>query len=251
MRSFVRSARPRALLAAALLAATPAVPALAADADAFTPAQRAAIVSIVRNALREDPSILRDAVLALRADEERNKQADQVDAVAAHRAALLQGDAIAGNPLGDVTVTEFYDPRCPYCKAMVPVIDAAIASDRKLRVAFKLIPILGPASVLEAKAILAAARQGRYVPMQEALMRDPAPADDAKVARAAKAAGVDPARLAVDMRDPAIARALDANVALARALHADGTPTLVVGSTLVPGAVKQDELAKLVHEARS
>lgn len=124
---------------------------------------------------------------------------------------------------------------------MVPTIDRAIAEDPKLRVVFKVIPILGAPSVIEARAILAAGKQGRYVAaMQEALMRDQAPPTDAEVTRIARSVGVDPVRLARDADAPDVTKQIADNIALARALHADGTPTLVIGSQVIPGALDAD-----------
>ena len=241
-------------LVSTMLAGLAAPAAASAQAgDGFTAAQRQEIVSIVRDALKRDPSILRDAVTALRADEERQQQASQQDAVASHRAQLLDGsgDAVTGNRNGDVTLVEFYDPRCPYCKRMVPTVDQAIAADPKLRVVFKIIPILGPQSVLESRAIVAAGRQGGYVAMQEAIMAETSPATAASLAVTARRLGLDPARLAHDMADPSVDAHLNENVSLAKALHIDGTPALVVGSALIPGAMSLAEMQKAVSDARS
>ena len=241
-------------LVTTVLAGVAAPPAVLAQASGgFTPAQRQEIVAIVRDALKHDPSILRDAVTALRADEERQQQTSQQDAVASHRAQLLDGsgDAVTGNRNGDVTLVEFYDPRCPYCRRMVPTVDQAIAADPKLRVVFKIIPILGPQSVLESRAIVAAGRQGGYVPMQEALMTASAPATAESIAVTARKLGLDPVRLARDMADPSVDAHLGENVALAKALHIDGTPALVVGSALIPGAMSLTEMQRAVSDARS
>jgi protein-disulfide isomerase len=97
----------------ALLLAAP-VSARAAD-PSFTPAQRAEIVNIIHDAMKSDPSILRDAIKALQADEDARENAEAQAAIAQHHDELFNnpGDAQAGNPHGDVTVVEFYDPRCP------------------------------------------------------------------------------------------------------------------------------------------
>ncbi len=244
-------ARSRCLLPALALGAS-LLPGLA-RADAFTPAQRQEIVAIVRQALREDPSILRDAVLSLRASEEKQEQNSQQQLIASHSAALTdaRGDGVAGNPAGDVTLVEFYDPRCPYCRRMVPVIDAMVASDPKLRVIFKLIPILGPQSVLQSRLISAAGAQGAYVPMQEALMRKSAPVTADAVASIARSLRLDPARLARDMNGSAVSGHLDGNLALAKALKIDGTPAIVVGDQMISGAVDQADLERAVNAARS
>lgn len=250
MRYGMAAASVAALLLATPLAATAGradAPAITPAPGTFTPAQRAEIVAVVRQALKADPGILRDAVIALRDADARSEAADQASATVAHHAALLTGDAVAGNPVGDVTLTEFYDPRCPYCRRMAGTIDAAIAGDRRLRVVYRVIPILGGKSVDEARAILAAGRQGRYVAMQQAILEG----GETDLAAAARTAGVDPKRLAADMADPAIQKQLDANLALARALDVTGTPTMVIGSALYPGQLEAGDLRQAIAQARS
>ena len=236
------------LLTAALLLATPA---LAAD-PGFTPEQRQQIVQIVREALKSDPSILRDAVVAMRADAEAHDEADSKARIGASQAALVAapGDPVAGNPKGDVTLVEFYDPRCPYCRRMLPAIQALIQHDPKLRVVYKDIPVLGPASVLEARAILAAQRQGGYEKMQTALMNNPAQPTDALIRETARSLGLDAARLAADMNSAPVTRQLDANLALAHELKVEGTPVWIVGDDFIPGAVDQAALQSAISAAR-
>ena len=207
---------------------------------------------MVRGALKADPSILRDAVTALQSDEGQ-KQAQASQAALAGMEGALQrtpGDPIAGNAEGDVTLVEFYDIRCPYCRRMVPVMAELLKADRRVRVVFKDIPILGPASMVGARAVLAAQRQGGYLKMRDALMTG-TPNIDAEVVRAAaQKTGLDWERLQRDMADPAIQARIDANLALARALHIDGTPAYVIGGRLLPGAVELAELQGMVAAAR-
>ena len=243
---------PLAALAFGLLPGM-AFPSLAFADAGFTPDQRQEIIAIVRQALKDDPSILRDAVLSMRAQQARQEETTQKSLIASHAGAVTdaRGDGLAGNPAGNVTLTEFYDPRCPYCQRMVPVINQLVASDPKLRVVFKLIPILGPQSVLESRAIAAAGQQGAYVPMQEAVMRESAPVTMDKIEATARSLKLDPARLARDMNDPAITAHLNDNVALAKALHIDGTPAIVIGDDMISGAVDLGDLQKAVTAARS
>ena len=239
----------RALLLALTLAFT--TPAIAAD-PGFTPEQRQQIIQIVRDALKTDPSILRDAVVALRADAQAHDAADSKARIAASAHALIAapGDPVAGNPKGDVTLVEFYDPRCPYCRRMLPAIESLIHKDPGLRVVYKDIPVLGPASVMEARAIVAAQRQGGYEKMQSALMRNPAQPSDAMIRDTAKSLGLDPARLAADMNSAAVTKQIDANLALARDLKVEGTPVWIVGDDFIPGAVDQGALEEAIGEAR-
>ncbi len=254
MRRATLSAAP--LLAACLLSAglltAGTAPARAADAPAFSADQRSQIIQIVRDALKADPSILRDAVMALRADTEARDTAEQKNRLAAAAGALTANpaDPVAGNPKGDVTLVEFYDPRCPYCRRMLPAIQALLKKDPGLRLVYKDIPVLGPASVLETRAILAAQRQGGYEKMQSALMRNPAQPDEAMIRETARGLGLDPARLVADMNGAAVTHQIDANLALARGLKVEGTPVWIVGEEFIPGAVDEAALEAAVQAAR-
>ncbi len=255
----MRSTLMRGLAAAALLAvparaqdATPVPHSLAAPDASFSPAQRAEIVAIVRDALRTDPSILRDAVGALQADETREQAGATRDALAAHRQALVAtaGDPTAGDAKGRPTVVEFYDTRCPYCRRMVPVMADLVRAVPGLRVVYKDIPILGPGSTLQAKALLSALALGgdpAYLRMQDAVMKDTATPSEATIRADATAAGLDPDRIAAGMASPAVQARIDANLKLASALHVEGTPALVIGNQLIPGAVGLDDLKSAVE----
>lgn len=166
----------KTLLAAVFAGFLPTLGHAADPASGFTDAQRKEIVAIVRQALKADPSILRDAVSSLEADNQAKDAAEAKGAIAANQKALFNqfGDPQAGNPNGDVTVVEFYDPRCPYCRRMLPGIAQMLKKDPGVRLVFKDIPVLGPASVMESRAILAAQAQGAYLKMQTALMTNPA-----------------------------------------------------------------------------
>lgn len=248
--------------AAAGLAATPShaqgaatVPQASAvpgrDAS-FTPAQRAEIVAILRDALRTDPSILRDAVGALQADESRQQAGATRDALATHRQALVgtAGDPTAGDARGRPTLVEFYDTRCPYCRRMVPVMAELVRAVPGLRVVYKDIPILGAGSTLQARALLSALALGgdaAYLRLQDAVMKDTAPPTDATIRADAQAAGLDPDRVLAGMGSPAVQARIDANLALAQALRVEGTPALVIGNQLIPGAASFDDLKAAVE----
>ena len=225
------------------------------SAQALSPEQRQEVVAVVRQALRSDPSILRDALVTLQADDAAREADAASQAVRANQATLERtaGDPMAGNPSGDVTVVEFYDPRCPYCRTMLPVMEALRASDPRLRVVFKDIPVLGPGSVAEAKALLAAQMQGgdaAYLRLQQVLMRDPAQPAPAMLRQDARAAGLDADRLLADMGAPAVQARIDANLALAHTLGVQGTPAFVVGTQVIPGAVELPALQAAVSAAR-
>jgi protein-disulfide isomerase len=244
----------RRILVPVLLTALAAIgPASRADTPSkFTPEQRAEIVSILREALAADPSILRNALEALQRDETSREEAAARTAIAGMRDALLHNpaDPIGGNPKGDVTVVEFYDERCPFCRGMQPVEAELLRRDRNIRVVFKDIPILGPGSELAARAVLAAQRQDGFAKLRGALMAGTPNIDTEVVHAAALKVGLDWARLQHDMADPAIQARIDANLKLARALHIDGTPTYVIGDAMLSGAVELTELQTAVAAAR-
>jgi len=235
----------------ALLAVCLPGAALAAD-PAFTPAQRLEIIRIMREALKADPSILRDAVNAMQAEDQDKEAEASRAAVAANRKSLFNTmtDPQAGNLAGDVTLVEFYDPRCPYCRRVLAGIADLISKDKKLRLVYKDIPVLGPDSTLETKAILAAQRQGAYLKMQEALMSDPGKPTEAGIRAIAAKLGLDANKLVADMNGDAVSTRIKENMALARAMKVTGTPTFVIGDTVIPGAVQVSELEDQIAEAR-
>ncbi|WP_043830143.1 DsbA family protein [Muricoccus aerilatus] len=227
-------------------------PAQAQEAPGFTPRQREEIVGILREALRTDPSILRDAIGAMQEAQRNEQEGARRAALAASRDALFNDarDPIKGNPRGDVTIVEFFDARCTYCKALYPNMQALLQRDGNIRVVMKDLPILGPNSVLASRALLAAQRQGKYEPLYDALLKLRTEPTEAVIQAEAQRAGLDWPRLRRDMEDPAIQARLEANIALAQRLQLEGTPALVIGDTLVPGAVELPELQRLVAEAR-
>ncbi len=225
----------------------------AAAGTAFTAAQRAEIVEVIRSALKTDPSILRDAVVALQSDEASRRQGAAAAAIvsAGPQLARSGADEVAGNPAGDVTVVEFYDPRCPYCRRMLPIESEILRADPRLRWVYKEIPVLGPASVLGTRAILAAQKQGKYDAMHDALMSGTPEITPVVIHAAADRAGIDWARLERDMNDPAVQSRIEANLALARRLEIEGTPAFVIGDKLLPGAVDLATLRDMVAAARA
>ncbi|WP_428374755.1 DsbA family protein [Lichenicoccus sp.] len=253
-----------AILTAALLLAAPLLPGIAraqagspvapgsqAEPGQFTPAQRQEIIAIIRGALKSDPSILNDAILSLRAEADRSQAVDAQAALARNRAALAPTDADLVVGSGGVTLVEFYDPRCPYCRKVLPDLDRLAASDGRVRLVEKLIPILGPASVLQARAIVAAGRQRRASALQHILMTDTGQPDGVRLRSLAQQAGLNADRLERDMADPAIASDLQRNIALAQALGITGTPSFVVADRIIPGALDLAALRQAVAAART
>jgi protein-disulfide isomerase len=222
-----------------------------AASTGLTEAQRAEVVEILRRALREDPSILREAITAMQQAEEDARANAQRNAIRANANALFRdpADPVLGNPQGSITLVEFFDARCGFCKSFHPTLEEAMRRNRELRVVMKDMPILGPPSVQAARALLAAQRQNRYAQLLGNLLRLREEVTDASLRRESDRAGLDWTRLRRDMEDAAILRRIEANLALARSLDIQGTPAIIVGEQLLPGAVDLRELEAAIAAA--
>ncbi|WP_247872497.1 DsbA family protein [Azospirillum sp. TSO35-2] len=257
MRPHLRPALPflrSALLAlpVAALALSAVTPARAQSAS-FDSSQKSAIEKIVRDYLMEHPEVILQAVDAM---QERQKTAEAErarQALTENRQDLTRNpaDPVAGNPQGDVTVVEFFDYQCGYCKAVQADTQKLIKDDPKLRFVLKEFPILGPASVVASKAALAARAQGKYMELHTALMAQRGQLDEAVIMRLAKSVGLDTDRLKKDMESPDVLKVIASNQALAEKLNIHGTPGFVFGDELVPGAIKLDDMKRLVEAARA
>ncbi len=236
---------------AVLCAAVVAIGAAAA-AETFTPEKARAIEKIVREYILKNPEIIIEAARILRKREETAALNQTRRNILAQRDELFNDPAspVGGNPQGDVTVVEFFDYQCPYCKRVFPSIQALLAEDRNLRYVFKEFPILGKASVFAARAALAAQRQGKYLEFHMVMMPAQGKLTEAKVMRLAEDVGLDVDRLRRDMADRDIGDMLRRNQELARALNVNGTPAFVIGDTVVPGAVDINTLRSLIARAR-
>ena len=219
---------------------------------AFTPDERQEILGIVRDTLRTDPGLLRDALRALDVDDARQQAAATTNALAIIGPRLIDPlDPVAGNPLGDVTIVNFYDTRCPYCRQMMPIEADLLRQDPGLRFVNKDLPVLGATSQLEARALLAAQRQGGYFKLQGVIMRQAAPSTRDTLRAEADRLGLDGGRLLRDIDDPAIKARLTATIDMANQLSIQGTPALIVGDRLLSGAQTLAELQSAVAAVRS
>jgi protein-disulfide isomerase len=236
-------------LVCAFLAFAPALPLGAAE---ITPEQRKAIEAIIHDYLMQNPDVLIDALreAQAKADSDADTKAAQVLRDRRHEVFDDPATPVGGNPQGDVTVVEFFDYRCPYCKQVHPAIQKLLDQDRKLRFVYKEFPVLGEQSDLAAHAALAARLQGRYEPFHSAMMAAKGQINEEAVYRIAGSIGLDVDRLKRDMTNPEIDRALNANRSLAKALEIRGTPGFIIGDRIIPGAIDLDALKTMVADAR-
>jgi protein-disulfide isomerase len=206
----------------------------------------------VHDYLLQHPEVIMEAVNRLEA-RQRTEEESVAQKVVKDRADEIFRDPdspVVGNPEGDVTLVEFFDYNCPYCRQMAPLMVQAEAADPKLRIVYKEFPILGPNSVFAAKAALAARKQGKYGEFHKALMQVRGVTDESRTMAVATQVGLDSERLKADMQEAAIRDFIDRNVALAQALHINGTPGFVVGHRILTGATDLKSLQAAIQEAR-
>jgi protein-disulfide isomerase len=226
-----------ALGLAAMLAAPPAA---ANPFEAMTVEEREAFRAEVRAYLLENPEVLEEAIAVL---EERQAQ---LPGRGRHRtgrgqcrgAVRRSGSWVGGNPEGDITVVEFIDYRCGYCRRAYEEVEELVATDGNIRFVIKEFPILGPQSLTASQLAVAALQTGgpdAYKQVHDALMTWPGDIGPAAVARIAADAGLDPEAIAAAMESDAVNQVIEANHALAMRLRITGTPTFVIGDEMVRG----------------
>lgn len=207
-------------------------------------ADRAAVEAVVREYILNHPEILPQAMQNLQTRENEKL----LESVRAEVERPFPG-AILGNPDGKVTLVEFTDFACGYCRQSVPEVEALIAANPDLRVVIRELPIIAPASEDAARWALAAAKQGKYAQFHRAMFATGRP-DAASIEAAARTAGLDMDKARKAISDPKINDEIASNMAMARRLGLSGTPSWVVGRQLLFGAVGQEELGKAIAEAR-
>jgi len=158
---------------------------------------------------------------------------------------------VSGNPDGDITVVEFFDYNCGYCKRFVDTMFEVVESDGNIRVVWMEFPILHETSRTASLAALAAERQGLYTEMHQALMEHRGGFDEAQIETLASEVGMDLEQMRADMEDPALANHLADVQALARQIGVNGTPAIIVGDRLVPGAIDAAQLRSIIAEERA
>jgi protein-disulfide isomerase len=229
---------------------------LAASAQEMSKIQldlsEARIKELVYEAIRENPEIVMEAVAILQKRED-DAQAAQTQSVLSNQRQMLERDPnapVLGNPEGDVTIVEFFDYNCPYCKRAMPEVQAVLESDANVRLVYREWPILGEASVYATRAALASRVQGKYEEMHWALMGMKGRVGEERVMKVAKDLGLDLDRLRADMQSPEVEEHIATSMQLAQALGFNGTPSFVIGQSLIPGFVEQDQLLQFVDESR-
>ena len=245
----------KARFLAAALAALFALGGIAAPASAQqneTLTDQAKMEQIIHDYLLAHPEVILEAVDKYQKQQEQASAQKQAQALVDRRDELLHtaADPVIGNPNGDVTVVEFFDYRCPYCKTVAAAFVDLYEKDGKVRLVLKEFPILGPESEFAAKAALAAQKQGKYREFHLAMMSFKGKMTNDDVRQLAAKVGLDVAKLEQDMQDPAVTETINRNYALAEALGIKGTPAFIIGNELVPGAITAEEMQKRIAAVR-
>ncbi len=241
-RSFYHRHRAASLLCLALALASPAT----------ALAQGTAQEEAFRAYLLAHPEVIVESLERYRAQQMDQQTQQEKQAIATLLKSVRNNpDFPVAGTAGGIPVVEFFDYQCGYCKRMLPQVAALADSKSGVEMIFVEFPILGPASVVAARAALAAQRQGRYMDFHTALMNRRGQLDESAILETARSLGLDMARLARDMADPAQNARIAANMHLAGSLEIQGTPAFIIGDRLIRGALPADQMTALLDAARA
>jgi protein-disulfide isomerase len=229
-----------ALIGSMLCGATLGAP--ASTPKSFSDAQRAEIGQIVRDYLVNHPEVLVDAMNALQAKQDAETKA-KADAVIKQNPAEIYNDGysfVAGNPKAKVTLVEFFDYNCGYCRKAFAKMMTLAKPDSDVKFIFKEYPILSPESEVCSRAAFAAAKQGKYLQFHKAMMSHQGRANDEAITEVAKQIGLNLNQLHKDMNDPAVLAHVEQNLKLGNDLGMDGTPSFIVNGQIIDGWSEAD-----------
>lgn len=238
------------VLSASLLAIAPTLPAWAESSSA---SGQPALEQAIEQYIRSHPEVIEQALQALEVKRQEDERLRVVQAVATHQEELLRDPAspVSGNLNGEVTVIEFFDYRCGYCKRVASAVTQLQRDDPGVRVVYKDFPIWGEASVFGARAALAAREQGKHQAFHEAMLASDNELTQEEVFAIAQRVGLDVKKLEADLHAPEWQAAIDRNRALAKLLGISGTPGFVIGGEVYPGALELAGIKALVAKART
>lgn len=221
-------------------------------AGSFSDAQQSEIGEIVKKYLLANPEILREAFVELERRENEAKEKLAQKGISDNAETLYKSKLsfVAGNAEGDITMVEFFDYNCGFCKRAFGDVLSILESDPKLRLVVKEFPILGPGSVFASRAAIASKEQGKYWDFHVALMQARGALDEAKVIKIAEKLGIDVAKLRKDMEAPRVAAEIEETYTLANKLGVNGTPAFIIDDKLIPGAMGLQALQQQVASVR-
>lgn len=224
----------------------------AADAKEITDAQKAEIEVIIKDYIMNNPQTLLDAVEKYRMEQEKMMEKNAKDSLAEYKDYFKRDDLpMAGNPNGDVTIVEFFDYNCGYCRKAFEDVVKIIEADSNVRVVFVEMPILSPSSKTMAQIALAAHMQGKYFEMHTALMDHRGNQSNEAFMKLAENIGLDMEKLKADMQSDIITANIGKSADMGRALGIRGTPGFIIGDEIYPGYIGLESMKKAVADARA
>ncbi len=232
----------------------PASPTSPAAGASFSAQQRKELETIIKNYLVTNPEIFLEVQTALETKMEK-EQSEKLKVAITENAAEIYRDPkadIAGNPNGDITVVEFFDYNCGYCKRGLHDIVKLVESDPNVRVVFKELPILSKGSEEASRIAIAAGKQGKYWEVHRAMLETKGMLNETTGLQIATKLGLDIDKLKKDMASPEVEAEIKKSEALAKKMGVNGTPHFLVGDRAIPGAPEDlhDQLAKNISELR-
>jgi protein-disulfide isomerase len=240
-------------LGCAALVGALGIPSLGA-AQTSAPPDRQAVEQIIHDYLIAHPEVVIEALKANDAKAKEQEEAETRAEIVKHQDELLHDpkSPVGGNPAGDVTIVEFFDYRCPYCKQVEPALEALLKEDPRIRVVYKEFPILGPASLIASRVSLAALKQSpqKYARLHATLMNAKGELNEDTIMKTAEGAGLDITKIKADMNGRDIDALIKRNYDLADALKISGTPAFIIGTAMSPGAVDLATFRRMVADAR-
>jgi protein-disulfide isomerase len=244
----------RFLSAVVIIAAIPALAQDKSSPQTMSPADKKAIEDVVREFILNNPEVIVEAVRNLQEREKQeSRQRAQTNVVAKRNELLNDPETpVGGNPKGDVTIVEFFDYRCGYCKRVMPSLLEVLNTDKNVRLVFKEFPILGTESVIASKAALAAWRidKKKYEALHWALMKSTGALPESRVMNIAAGVGLDVKALKTAMDDPKVEELIHKNYVLAEAFEINGTPAFIIGDHVIRGATDLAAFRQLIAKAR-
>lgn len=243
------------LLSLGLVASSLAMPLPAVAEGSFSDAQKEELHGIIRDYMLANPQLLNEMIAKLQAAEQEKQAEQSRDMISSNADKIFRNpnDVVVGNPDGNVTMVEFFDYNCGYCKRSLAEVMRLTEEDKNLRVVMKEFPILSEGSVIASHAALAARKQNKYWDLHMAMMSAQGGIDSLeKVLSVAKEAGLDVDKLKADMEAERGAhdKIIEETRNLAQTLGINGTPAFVIDGELVPGAAPYDQLANSVKAVR-
>jgi len=230
------------------------MPFTAFAAETLSAAQKTEVEQVVREYLVKNPEVIIEAINELQRRDKLAEAERQRDAMKAMSSDLTTNpnDPVMGNPNGDVTMVEFFDYRCGFCKRVFDDVQTLLKEDGNIRYVLKEFPILGDDSVYASRASMAVWLHQRdfYAPFHGAMMSNKGDLSTDKVMSLAEKAGVNTDALVAQMKDPTIDKTFAATQSQAQALSLTGTPAFIVGDNIAPGAIPLAAMKQLVDAAR-